>query len=265
MRNTNLNAIHDFWERFLTVETIREPLQSISIDESCEKAVQIMEEKHFDILGVKDNNGNVIGYLDLKNIDNTKCVISGECLQRFEVSELVSLHTPLRDSLGRINSLGRVFVLGSKGVEGIVTFADLDKQPVRMLFFSLISLIEMGLSQLIKQKYPNGEWKDNISKGRIEKAQCLYEDRIRLDQDVDILACLQICDKSDILIKNNFWKIWNFSSKKESVKFFKILMNLRNSLAHSQDNIWCAIPDTFHNKAEEVMNISNKYLSSDDE
>lgn len=43
--------------------------------------------------------------------------------------------------------------------KGIVTFADLNKPPVRVYLFGLVSLLEVHLRFWIRTAYSDGSWK----------------------------------------------------------------------------------------------------------
>lgn len=63
-----------------------------------------------------------------------------------------------------------LFVLNGKSVVGLVTAADLDKIPVKIYFFALISLLESLLINLIGLHY--GDYKSLLTKPNIVVARC---------------------------------------------------------------------------------------------
>ncbi len=123
-------------------------------------------------------------------------------------------------------------------VEGIVTQADLNKPPVRIYLFGLISLIEMHLSFWIRNKYREDSWQNGISEGRIKKANDLLKLRKEKNQEIDLFECLQFCDKSTLLLKNSDLRnMFNIESRSKGEKVLNRVERLRDSLAHSQENI----------------------------
>jgi len=266
MRNFNLNAIQDLWERSLTAKTIAVPLESLSKNDDVQNALAIKKEKHFDVIGIRDDNDHVIGYLDIGLIEHLSDGVCNDYCLPFDIQNVVSLHTPLKDSLIKIQSKDRLFVLGDKGVSHIITLADLHKQPVRMLLFSLISLIEMSLSVLITKEFPNGEWQGHIPENRLKRAKGIFDDRKRKNQECSLIDCLQISDKSTILRKNGYAETWGFETKKQAKTFFKNLNKLRDNLAHSQQTVWEDITQltSIHSKAEEILEINVRLLDTRD-
>jgi len=138
--------IQDVWNNFLTAETITEPISSVRNSDDVSIAIKLMDNNGYDVLGLEDENYKVIGYIERKE------GLEGICQdhnQIFAIDDLISLQTPLKNVMFQIADKKRLFVLGGNGVEGIITLADLHKQPVRMFLFSIISLLEMTMAKLI--------------------------------------------------------------------------------------------------------------------
>jgi len=251
----NLEQIQDVWSHSLTAETIAEPIMVISCSDDMSKAIELKAEKRFDILGLKNDSDRVVGYIEVN--DSLEGLCEEHC-QTFDIESLVSTQTPLKDCMSHIANKKRLFVLGNNGVEGIITLADLHKQPVRMLLFSMVSLLDMTMSKLIKIHYPNDSWCDELTEGRLIKAQELYDERKKKGQEIDIGDCLQLCDKSCILLKTDIREAWKFESKAKAKDFFKDITTLRDNLAHSQENICSDIPTVISlcNIAEDLIETS---------
>ena len=139
-----------------------------------------------------------------------------------------------------LNDRPRLFVNVLGQVGGIVTKTDLQKPPVRMWLFGMITIIEMGLTRLIEAAYPDGSWRQCLSEGRLQKAETLLEERKRRNQDLDLLDCLQFSDRGQIVLRNEeLRKQAGFVSRSRGEQTVKELEALRNNLAHSQDIIAC--------------------------
>jgi hypothetical protein len=129
----------------------------------------------------------------------------------------------------------RVFVKDQERIVGIVTRGDLQKAPVRMYYFGLISLTEMQLLRIVRSAYPRESWKKLLSSGRLKKANDILFQRKTRNEALDLADCLQICDKLRIVcnipevqeyMRNRFGKTEGLTESIES---------LRNRLAHAQD------------------------------
>ena len=121
----------------------------------------------------------------------------------------------------------------------------MQKPPVRMWLFGMITILEMHFLRAIGERFPDGSWVEEISEGRLEKARSLLEERRQRGQHPALLDCLQLSDKAHILLRdaearNDF----GFESRKAGRRAIKTLESLRNNLAHTQDIVthdWAAI------------------------
>jgi hypothetical protein len=136
-----------------------------------------------------------------------------------------------------------VSVLGKVG--GIVSRTDIQKPPVRMWLFGMITIMEMFMVRTIEKLHPNGSWQQKVSKGRLKKAEEILRERQRRNQDARLIDCLQFSDKGYILIKDpDMRKDFGFETMRLAKRAIKDLESLRNNLAHTQDILthnWAAI------------------------
>jgi hypothetical protein len=219
------------FEKDITAKHVSEELQSCAADEKAEVIQKHMEKLDFDILGIQ-NDGIIYGYVERVGLGLGPCK---KYERLFRPSEIISSSTPLIDLLKLLHDVPRIFVTEHDRVTKIVTRGDLQKAPVRMLYFGLITLLEMQLLRLIRENFPNSSWKKHLSKKRLDKAEKLRSMRKKRNEDLDLADCLEICDKIKIVcqmrdirefIENNFRKLNKLS---ESIQ------ELRNKLAHAND------------------------------
>src|SRR5207249_2246468 len=113
---------------------------------------------------------------------------------------------------------------------------DLQKAPVRLWLYGLISLIEMQMLRLIRNRFDDGLWFGRLPLLRIEAAKELFAERRRRNEEANLSDCLQFCDKAAILLKDSeLSAAANFPSRRTGQKFFSQLESLRNDLAHAND------------------------------
>ena len=118
--------------------------------------------------------------------------------------------------------------------------SDLQKPPVRMWLFGMISLMEMRMTRLIEVNCPSDSWKQYLSESRLRKAEALLEERRRRNQNLELLDCLQISDKGQIIARHEeIRRLTRMQSRRQTEQVVKMLESLRNNLAHSQDIISC--------------------------
>ena len=224
-----------FVENFSAAD-IAEPLASFDAAAPAADVLAAMARRKFKAAGIR-KDGTTCGYVRQEELGEGTC---GDFLRSFEDGEVVPDSAAFPELVMRLNDRPRLFVTVLGEVGGIVTRSDLQKPPVRMWLFGMITIIEMGLTRLIESAYPDGSWRQCLSEGRLQKAEALLEERKRRNQDLDLLDCLQFSDRGQIVLRNEELRTRaGFVSRSRGEQTVKELEALRNNLAHSQDIIVC--------------------------
>jgi hypothetical protein len=229
---SSLKDLRDIFDRSITVRDIAEPVVSFDDNDDSLAVKTFMQEKHYDYLAVRCN-GHIAGYavreeLGAGTLQNWR--------KDFDSGRLVSDRTSLLEILFRLRILNPIFVSVHDKVWGIVTKGDLQKFPVRMWLFGVLSMVEMHMLRLIRQQFANDRWQECLSAPRIQKAECLFKDRSRRNQEIDLDDCLEWCDKAVVVSSTgNLRQALGFESKSQAKHRLGRMEELRNSLAHGQD------------------------------
>ena len=128
---------------------------------------------------------------------------------------------------------------------GVIVRDDVEKPPMRMWLFGMVTLLELSITSIIDQFYPDDSWITLISSSRLELARALQKERVRRNHQVRLIDCLQLGDKGQIIAKSAEIreKHWN-KPRRRIEKNIQRLQTLRNHLAHSQplvDENWESI------------------------
>jgi hypothetical protein len=166
-------------------------------------------------------------------------------MHTFDDKQVLSATSSLQEVMGALAETRYCFVSVLGKVGGIVSRSDIQKPPVRMWLFGMITIIEMFMVKTIEKLYPNDSWQQEVSKGRLKKAEEILRERQRRNQDARLIDCLQLSDKGYILINDpEMRKDFGFESMRQAKRAIKDLESLRNNLAHAQDILthnWAAI------------------------
>lgn len=123
-------------------------------------------------------------------------------MRPIEESVLVSADLPLTQFIPQFPSTPFRLVLDGVTIRGIVTWSDLQKLPIRLFAFSLITNLEMVMAEAIRAKYADStDWLVLLSERRhqgIEAKRKLLQQR---DLEPSLLELTDFCDKRDILAK----------------------------------------------------------------
>jgi hypothetical protein len=214
---------------------VAEALASFDAQMPAATARERLEKRGFAVVGVREH-GLVSGYATREGLEGAR--VCGDALQAFDEQEVVAGGTFLDEVLRRLASRERVFVTAFGRVAGIVTWSDVQKPPVRMWLFGLVTLLEDAFTGLIEVWYPDDAWMELVSAGRLRKAKELLRERRRMatGMDLRLLDCLQLSDKGLLLLRQKETRqLLNVSSKEAGERALRRLGQLRNNLAHAQD------------------------------
>jgi hypothetical protein len=187
-------------------------------------------------MGVKEGD-DVRGYVEQTSLAAGRCK---DCMKTFHPPELTAESTPLRDVFSMLRDAPRAFVLDRNKVVGIVTRGDLQKAPIRMWLFGLLTILEMHLLRLIRTLYPNDSWQAHLTKERSAKAHDLFSERKKRNEAIDLADCLQFCDKRKLVLADPHVKeLVQTKYGDRGLEFaedkLELAEKLRDKLAHAQD------------------------------
>lgn len=220
-----------FTEGFTAMD-IAEPLLSFDADKSPEHIRQFMSDGNLGVIGIR-KDGVVTGYVQLEDLADGNCT---DYVNYFDEGVVLHQTSSFRDVIDCLARSKYCFVSVLGSVSAVITRIDIQKPPVRMWLFGMISIVEMHISRTLKAKYQDSSWQTKLSDDRLRKAQNLQENRKRRNQKISLLDCLQLADKTKILMKDpDMRKDAGFESKREAEKAIRDFESLRNSLAHVHD------------------------------
>ncbi|MGJ7913044.1 hypothetical protein [Neobacillus sp. LXY-1] len=223
------------YEKNLNVDLLSEELYTCQPDNHALKIKNEMHQRDFDVYGV-EIKGKIAGFILRDELFEGTVE---DFYRPFHSEDLISDSTSLIELLEILRDRKYIFILEKNKVSKIVTIADLHKQPIRMLVFSLISLLEMLLISLIKDVFPDDSWKEHLSDERLVKATEMLQKRMEKNEGLSLLDNIQLGDKGTIIRKTpKLMSQLGFESNSKCREFFKHLEVLRNNTAHAQEEIY---------------------------
>jgi hypothetical protein len=150
--------------------------------------------------------------------------------------QIVEGDAPLSDVIEILTRHDFCYVGRAGNVERVIQRSDMQKPIARMWLFGLITVVELLLTRLVRELWPDDEWTKFVSANRLRKAEELRSERLRRQQSCTLLDCLQLGDKGAILLRNPAQlAAFGFESRRAGERVMRDLQSLRNNLAHSQD------------------------------
>jgi len=227
-----IRQIHRFFRNGFMASDIAEPLFSWDGAPLAEDAQKRMIDLRFEAAGVRIAGG-VAGWIERDALIEGPCIAH---LRAFSETVVLSSESPLSEVIERLGCSPRIFVTVFGAVGGIITRADLQKAPVRMWLFGLVTLVEENFSRLLKEHFPGDEWHQSLIQASLEGARRLHQERMRRNEHLELVDCLQFSDKGNILFQNEEIRLkLGFESRRRAKEVVHNLERLRNNLAHSQD------------------------------
>jgi hypothetical protein len=215
-----------------TARDIAEGLLSFDIDSPCAKVATELKNQCHEVASVRIG-GSVQGYVRGSDIDKGSCA---DFIKDFAKDQVISGTATFSDVIHVLTRHDYCFVTVLGAVGGVISRDDINKPMMRMWLFGIVTMVEMGLVELIQERFPDGSWMQNISQGRLQQARDIQAERQRRNVNCDLMDCLQLSDKAQILVDDPVaMERIGMSSRKVAKRSIKGLESLRNHLAHAQD------------------------------
>jgi hypothetical protein len=220
-----------FLEAF-RAEDISESLLSFDAESAAAHAATTLATHNLGVAGIRID-GRMRGYARCEELREGRCA---DHLRNFAAAQQVDANTPFADVIHVLTFYEYCFVRSFGEVAGVITRSDIQKPEVRMWLFGIITMTEMRLTDDIHRTWPGGEWVRLLSPGRLGKAEALRAERQQRGHHCELLDCLQLADKAQLLMEiPDQLQAYGFKSKAAAKQVAKELESLRNHLAHAQD------------------------------
>lgn len=239
---SSLGDLRRLFAGTITLRDIAEPLVSFDHSQTAREVRAVMERREFDVVGVRQD-GLVTGFALRTELAGHSV---GAHRHPFEPGEVIPDSAALQSAFPALRDRRHAFITVLGQVGGIVTRGDLQKAPVRLWLFGLVSLLEMHLLRVVRQRFPGDSWTPLLTPHRLAGARRLFQERHRRKEEIDISDCLQLGDKAAIMMKDpGLFALSGFDSKRNLETFFKEVGHLRNTLAHANDILSRSWPALF--------------------
>ena len=219
------------FERAFCAQDISEPLLEFDASLPAQEVASKMREAGAAVASLR-SNGAVCGFVEAAALLKGVC---GASRREFEPTKIVSSNSSLTDVVEVLTRHDWCFVVSQGAFVGVISRADLQKPAVRMWLFGIITVAELEFTERVRQKWPNDSWTKALSPSRLAKAERMRSERARRGQRGDLLDCLQLADKLEILISDPAdLAALGFSTPSAAKRVGREFEKLRNTLAHAQ-------------------------------
>lgn len=223
--------------------TPRENFVSCQPGDNCGDVLKRMLDGDFDQIPV-ERGGRIHWYIvrsDLEACNKDAPHLVAEHSHTIEPNKLVSANSRVVDVLVKILNERFYFVLTISDIAGLVTYADFDKRPVRVLLYLLFSELETGLLSLMRtQNRDPSYWLSKLettSEGRCGIVKRHHKRRKSQNVGLDELDCFSLIDIFLAVRADSKF----LSSLGDSLDDYEELNDLRDQVSHSGLDIAASI------------------------
>lgn len=236
----------------LTVSMIMTPRDRLLICRSKDLVVDVMDRNtdRFSYLPVVAEGDKFIGLFHAHNFFDLAAPDTpiGDDYELFSEDLMIGSDASIYEFVLEADSRPTRLVVSGNRVAGLISISDLQQLPVRASLFTLLTALEMAMSRRIEAKWPDESerWKALLSGKRRSDLQSKVEQAKQADVYVSDIVLTQLCDKATVLRKANLLD----GSSKSLKRNFRVVEELRNSLAHS--NFYAETPEAAYDLCEAV-------------
>jgi hypothetical protein len=219
------------FERAFSAQDIAEPLLSFNWNRTAGEALEEMAEAGVKVAGVR-KKGMLWGFMEAADLQDGTC--EAAC-RKFASSQMVPAGGSLTDVVEVLTRHDWCFVSMLGTVVGVISRLDMQKPAVRMWLFGIITVAELEFTEMVRRRWPGESWSGLLSTQRLEKARHLRAERGRREESVQLLECLHLSDKMDILMTEPaLLAVLGIPTASAARRAARNIKSLRNSLAHAQ-------------------------------
>ncbi len=179
----------------LVAGDLSEPLVSFDGEKDAANVRDFMSHWNYDVLGVRES-GVVVGCVEREELH---CGLLADFMIPLEAVAVVDKNATLPALLTALHERGWLFISVRDHPWGIVTWADVEKVPMRMYLFALTSFVEMEMARLVEHFYPQDGWQEYLSRPALKKARRIFEERVQSNTEINLVQCTQFFHKIRVL------------------------------------------------------------------
>lgn len=224
----------EIFARTFSAEALAEPLRVVAWSGDRGERTWAGFTGDLRVTGLRDDSG-IGSYLDLRRASEEGSPVQEK---RIADDQVVPPGTSLADVIEILTRHDFCFVGTPGDCTGVIERADVQKPVARMWLFGIVTMLEIYFTDRIRALWPDETWVNLLSPRRLKVARELREERLRRDQPCELIDCLQLADKGEVLIQNPMQiAAFGFETRGAAKRVIKDIQSLRNNLAHAQDII----------------------------
>ena len=152
---------------------LAEPLASFDATTDVQSVRKFMVNRPLRVVGIR-MDGLIKGYVEQDEIDDRPL---SEQIIPFAESIVITTSTAFQEIVARLDQDRFLTVTALGQPVGVIVRNDLEKAPMRMWLFGMVTLVEMRITRIIREAYADDAWTEVVSESRLNKAIQLQNER----------------------------------------------------------------------------------------
>jgi len=202
-------------------------LRTCNADDDVDEVLERGDLELFSAIPVR-GHGAIIGVLERSRAARGRV---GEVMRPLNDSLLVAFDEPIKGFIPKLQETPYRLVVRGTQIDGIVTWSDVHKLPVRLLVFVIITHLEMLMAEAIVEHYGEDRWLGALKPKRREKVNEKIA-TLRMDElDPPLIELTEFADKKGASRCGSVadWEIGTRRARDE----LRRIEDLRNKVAHA--------------------------------
>jgi hypothetical protein len=118
------------------------------------------------------------------------------------------------------------------GIDGIVTFADLNKSIAGTAFYHLISAFEDQIAREIDAAIEHDTWMEYFSEEKQREIRGRYSEGERENADLRLVNCLSTNELKQLILEYDIWRSIGFNNDEDANALLEEVIEIRHSVMH---------------------------------
>jgi hypothetical protein len=211
------------------IMTPREEIVSCMMDDPIFDAHK-KSNNQFTYLPVQNSGNKLVGLLDLSDTKPSTDLVKTHMVKMDE-QLIIGADASIYDFILEVRDSPIKLVVSKSEIVGLIVSSDLQALAVRVSLFSIITNLEILMSNRITKSFSNDKWMTFLTKGRREKLQAEINKSIASDGFVSKIIFTQLSDKTEIIRKAKLVE----GAHDKLKKIFKNIVTLRDKISHAAD------------------------------
>ncbi len=192
----------------------------------------IMQDRRFDILPVEDD-GKIRRYFSTSRWNDFNDISEREISHK----DVMPFDSPIKEVIRglAIENRNSFFLVSEREIVGLVSVSNLNCRQIRVYLYSLLSDLEVSLSQFITERLDDEKLIDVVLGEQSGQGKKDIENRYKADQEagmeVPFVEYLYLSDLANVISRANLHEQLGLSRTK-ATKILGSLTNFRNKVAH---------------------------------